>query len=484
MSVADCKKFKGEIENYLQNDQESSDSKTDSVFSSLRIRTLPGRTGIVKEQGFHAAHLLFILFMLPLMKLGTVHSFCGKQWDHWSSCGKDAFYRFKRKACRWRTFMNKLSLEIFYGIELDKCPHEESYFVVDDTLLEKLGKKMENVSHVFDHNLGRSVLGFRIVTLGLLTGNGFYVVDFAYGFGKKRNSASPEKIGDPRSVSGQRSFEAKNYTKPELALMMIETAVSHGICPGYVLFDSWYAWPWLINGIRSIGDRGIHVICRLKNSNVRYLYKGKLRTLAQLYKKVRKRFGKDKKTGLLLARITVRLPDSDEDAVIVFSKGYKEPGDDTVTGGKKKKKKEKWAAFLSTNTAPHSSTVIRKYTKRWATEVCHRECKQMLALGKDQSNNFNARVFATTASFMRYNLLNYLNEKENHATPGTLFEHLADDCAVISYSQRLWDFFRGLFVVSFESIFSIFETEGDFQTYIEILTDALKGSTPIGGCET
>ncbi|MDM8549562.1 transposase, partial [Desulfobacterales bacterium HSG2] len=316
------------------------------------------------------------------------------------------------------------------------------------------------------------------------TGSGFYVVDFAYGFGKKRNSASPEKIGDPRSVSGRRSFEAKNHTKPELALMMIETAVSHGICPGYVLFDSWYAWPWLINGIRNIGDKGIHVICRLKNSKVRYLYKGGLYTLAQLYKKVGKQFGKDKKTGLLLARITVRLPDSDEDVVIVFSKGYKEPGDDTVTGGKKKEKKNKWVAFLSTNTAPHSSTVIRKYTKRWATEVCHKECKQMLALGKDQSNDFNARVFATTASFMRYNLLNYVNEKENHATMGTLFEHLSDDCAVISYSQRLWDFFRGLFVVSFETMFSIFETEGDFQTYIDILTDALKGSTPIGGCET
>ncbi len=152
---------------------------------------------------------------------------------------------------------------------------------------------------------------------------------------------------------------------------------------------------------RQIADKGIHAICRLKNSKVRHLYKGNLRTLAELLKKIRKQFKKDKKTGLLPARITVRLPDSDEDAVIVFCKGCKEPEDDTV-GGKKKGKRIRTAAFLSADTSPHSSSVIKKYAKRWATEVCHKECKQMPELGKDQSKDFNARVFATTASFMTH----------------------------------------------------------------------------------
>jgi hypothetical protein len=34
--------------------------------------------------------------------------------------------------------------------------------------------------------------------------------------------------------------------------MMIQSAVKSGIVPGYVLFDSWYAWPKLINAIRKI----------------------------------------------------------------------------------------------------------------------------------------------------------------------------------------------------------------------------------------
>jgi hypothetical protein len=44
----------------------------------------------------------------------------------------------------------------------------------------------------------------------------------------------------------------------------------------------------------------------------------------------------------------------------------------------------------------HSSSHHKIYIKRWPIEVCFKECKQQLELGKDQSNDFNAQVFATT----------------------------------------------------------------------------------------
>lgn len=484
MPTKNINKFKGEIENYLGNQTNNFDSKIDSAFSSLKVKTYLCTSNIIKKDGWHASHLLFVLIMLPLLKINTIHSFCGKMWSHWSESGKDAFYRFKQKAYRWRTFMYKLNMEIFTGIELEKCPREEQYFVIDDTILQKLGKMMENVSYIFDHNLGRSVLGYCIVALGLFTGKGFYPIDFAYRFSEKRNAKSPEeKIGDPRSISGKRSYEAKHYTKLELALMMIERAVSHGICPGYVLFDSWYAWPVFIYGIRKLADKSMHVICRLKNSNVKYLYKGKEYKLSELYQKVKNGFKKDKRTGLSLKRVKVKIVGYGEESVIVLCKGYKEPEEDAIKG-KKKKKEPKWTAFLSTNTALHSSTIIIKYTKRWPVEVCFKECKQMLALGKDQSNSFDAQVFATTASFIRYNLLNYLNHKENYETLGSLFEHLADDYAVITYSQRLWGFFRELFHISIKTIFELFNIDDDFQSYLNALNEGITASTPIRGCET
>jgi hypothetical protein len=108
----------------------------------------------------------------------------------------------------------------------------------------------------------------------------------------------------------------------------------------------------------------------------------------------------------------------------------------------------------------------------------------MLLLGKGQSNSFDAQVFATAPSFIRHNLLSYLNHKENYETLGSLFEHLADDYAVITYSQKLWGFFRELFHISMKTIFELFNIDDDFQSYLNALNEGITASKPIRGCET
>jgi hypothetical protein len=483
MHTTNYQKFKGEIENYVRNGENIFESRIDRAFSLLNIRTHLSRTKIKKDDGYPAAHLLFILTILPLLKIKTINSFCQKQWYQWSVSGKDAFYRFKQKPYRWRTFMYKVINKISGSLNFERFALEDLYYVIDDTVIAKRGRNIENVSFIHDHNLGRSVLGFCVVTLGLFTGENFYPVDFAYRFGKTRHpKSSKENIGDPRSMSGQRSYEAKHQNKIDLALSMIQTAYDHGIRAGYVLFDSWYAWPKLINAICEINKK-LHVICRLKDSKVLYEYKGKKYRLSELYQKVKSGLKKDSRTGLLLKRVVVKFSGSDRKVVIIFSKGYSEPEENSLKGAKKVKE-PKWVAFLSTNITLHASTIIKKYTKRWTVEVCFKECKQLLGLGKDQCKDFNAQVFSTTISFMRYNFLNFLNEQENFSTIGNLFNQLADESAIISYAQRLWDFFRGLFQVSFAAIFNIFKIEEDCSSYFNALTEVLCASTPIQGCET
>jgi len=483
MYTRNCKIFKGEIESYACNGENIFESRFDHLFSTLRIKTLLCRARIFKKDGYHAANLLFILTILPLLKIKSVHCFCRKQWDQWSVCKRDSFYRFKQKPYRWRTFMYEVIQQILDSVIHKKIPLENLYYVIDDTIIAKRGRKMKNVSFIHDHNLKRSVLGYCIVTLGLFTGNNFYAIDFAYRFGKKRHPKSPEEcIGDPRSISGKRSYEAKHQNKMELSLSMIQTAYDRGIKAGYVLFDSWYAWPTFINSIRNI-NKDLHVICRLKNTKVHYEYKGEKYRLSELYQKVKSGLKKDSRTGLLLKRVIVNLPESGQNVLIVFSKGYREPEENTVKGSKKDKE-SKWVAFLSTNLKLHSSTVIKKYTKRWTVEVCFKECKQLLELGKDQCVDFNSQVFSTTISFLRYNLLNFLNEQEKLSTLGSLFQQLADESAIISYAQRLWDFFRGFFRVSFAAIFDVFNIEEDFSSYFNALTEVICASAPIQGCET
>jgi len=483
MHTTNCRNFKGEIEKYLAKEKNIFESRIDRAFHMLHIKTKLNQTKIRKKEGHHPAHLLFIITLLPLFKISTINGFCAKNWDHWCSAKKDAFYRFKQASCRWRSFLYAVIRRMLEILQFDQQDVKNRYLIIDDSPMPKRGRKIENVSFIYDHTLGRSILGFSLVTLGLFTGKNFYPVDFAYRFGKSRHPKSPEeRIGDTRSISGQMSYEAKHFGKLDLALQMIQRAFDRGIRAGYVLFDSWYAWPSLIKDIRNISQK-LHVICRLKDSKTLYEYKGEKYRLSELYGKVKASLKKDSRTGLFLKRVTVRFPESGEDTVIVFSKGYHEPEEDMVKG-KKKEKESKWVAFLSTDTRLHSSTIIKKYTKRWTIEVFFKECKQLLGLGKDHSNDFNAQVFSTMASFLRYNLLNFLNEKENTGTIGDLFRDIVDESGIITYGQRLWEFFRGLFNVAFCQIFSLFKIEEHCSSYINALTKALCASTPFQGCET
>jgi hypothetical protein len=200
------------------------------------------------------------------------------------------------------------------------------------------------------------------------------------------------------------------------------------------------------------------VICRLKDTKVLYEYKGTNYRLSELYRRVKGSIKKDSRTGLYLTRVTVALSGSDEPVVVVFAKGYREPDQDEIKG-KNRDKEPPWVGFLSTDTHLHASTIIKKYTKRWTIEVCFKECKQPLGLGKDQSTDFHAQVFSTTAGFLRYNLLNFLNEKETSTPAGDLFQILVDESATITYARKLWDFFRGLFTVTIATLFDLLKIE-------------------------
>ncbi len=87
-------------------------------------------------------------------------------------------------------------------------------------------------------------------------------------------------------------------------------------------------------------------------------------------------------------------------------------------------------------------------------------------------------------SDLRYAVLNYLNETENKGSPGRLFKHLADETAQITYAEKLWEFFRGLFKVSFSKIFEVFKIEEEFQSYFSILDQLISAAEPFRRCET
>ncbi len=67
---------------------------------------------------------------------------------------------------------------------------------------------------------------------------------------------------------------------------------------------------------------------------------------------------------------------------------------------------------------------------------------------------------------------------------GALFEDLADETATFTYAHRIWQFFKGLFKISFSKIFELFEIEDDFQSFFDTLNQSVSRFAPMQGCET
>lgn len=463
MSNTKLDEFKGEIEEYLGK-KHVFESRMDEVFKRLKIKTGLNRAGIVKKDGHHAGHLLFILVLLPILKIKTVQGFCRKHLEQWSEARKDSFYRLKTKDYRWRSLLYWIT-----GIVFDAICREDACIVVDDTILKKTGTRIENTSYVYDHNEGKSVLGYCMVVVGLFTSSGFFPLDFGFSASDRKHKRGCEYQGDKRSSSGLMSAEAK-MTKLELVESMIKRALSRGVKADYVLFDSWFSFPAFISKIRKLE---LHVICRLKDMKTKYGYNGNDYRLSELYRQIRHLFRKDRETGLHLYSVKVDVAGVGL-STIVFARGYQDPDGH----------KDKWVAFLSTDLSLSSSKIIKKYASRWSIEVFFKESKQLLALGKEQSTSFNAQIASTSISIMTYTMLAFLNHSEKMPTKGELFEYLSDKAAEITYGQRLWNFFYYLFKTSIESLLKLLGLNSDSSHYMNIINSSLQAYSPLLGCET
>ena len=68
----------------------------------------------------------------------------------------------------------------------------DNCFILDTSALPKRGKRLENLSFVYDHSQGKTVKGYEILTLGLLTPRNFYPVNFGHHFSHTAPAQAPE----------------------------------------------------------------------------------------------------------------------------------------------------------------------------------------------------------------------------------------------------------------------------------------------------
>ena len=86
--------------------------------------------------------------------------------------------------------------------------------------------------------------------------------------------------------------------------------------------------------------------------------------------------------------------------------------------------------------------LIQIYQIRWTIEVFFKESKQLLGLGRCQSNDFDAQIADTTITMLQYILLSMRFRIAHYESMNGLFAELSEQMIQKRLDERLW----GLFV--------------------------------------
>jgi hypothetical protein len=340
--------------------------------------------------------------------------------------GKDTVYRLLNSVtANWRRFQLLLSTRVIVQGLLPLTDEATTkVLIADDTLYSRdRSKRVELLARVHDHNTGRYVRGFRMLTLGWSDGNSFVPMMLSMlSSAKENNRLAPMRDGIDKRTNGYKRRQESMRKSTDVLVDMVKLAKTAGTTARHLLFDSWFAFPATIRRIHALG---MHTICMLKDTGkITYELQGWPLTLKELYKNVRKRSGRAKVLAEVLVTIGPDEQGKPVTAKIVFVRD---------------RSSKKWLALLSTDTTLTAEEIIKLYGRRWDIEVFFKMAKSFLQLAKEfQSRSFDALVAHATLVCCRYIMLELV--KRTSADPrtlGSLFHTVYDEMRQIAFTEAL-----------------------------------------------
>ncbi len=434
--------------------------EADFIFNILKtfsFSKLNKSLSFFKTKGYSFEWVLSILISMPFMRINTIHKLSGLV-----HAKKDVFYRVKNNSLiNWRFIMWLFAVKFNETTTAEQTNDERvKCLIFDDTTLEKTGKFIEKTSFVWDHVKNRCVLGFKLLLMGYWDGVSFIPLDFSLHREKGKNEKRPfglkpkhlrkqySKKRKPGTHAYHRAREA-DETKIAVMLKMLDRAVSKSFKIDYVLVDSWFTCHQLIEAIFKIKNQKVHLIGMYKNAKALFGLRGKQQT----YSQIRNRLGKPKRCrSLKLYYHQVRVDYQGYQLQLFFSR---------------QGKSGKWKVLLSTDTSISFIRMIEIYQTRWTIEVFFKETKQLLNLGRCQSNDFDAHIADLSIIMIQYMLLSLRFRYDTYETKGLLFEQLQSQIINHKLNERLW----GLFIELLRFVADLSDIIDFMDLYEKIICD-------------
>lgn len=399
------------------------ENRIHSFFHNQSLGLLLRQSNVRKEKGISLDSLFQFLLAIAFSGKNLFRLMEGPDCPDF---GKDAVYRLLNSvSANWRRFLLLLSTRVIVHKLLPFTDETTTkVLIADDTLYRRdRSKHVELLARVHDHNTGRYVRGFRMLTLGWSDGNSFIPMMLSMlSSAKDDNRLAPMRAGIDKRTNGYKRRRESMQKSTDVLVEMVAMAMTAGTKARHLLFDSWFAFPATI---RRIHELGMHTICMLKDTGkVTYKLNGWPLNLKELYQEVRKRPGRAKVLAEVLVSIGQDAHGNDVAAKIVFIRD---------------RNSKKWLALLATDTTLTAAEIIELYGRRWDIEVFFKMAKSFLQLAKEfQSRSFDALVAHATLVCSRYIMLELARrENADPRTLGSLFHAVCDELKRISFTEVL-----------------------------------------------
>lgn len=436
------------------------------VFSELNVLKHLRQAGIKKSFGFTSSYLFTLIFCLIFQGKNWFSLLDSKKADNYPA--KDAVYRFLNQSTfNWRRFLLQFSTFTIQKVDNLTDRKRPKVLIFDDSSYDRnRSKKVELLAKCFDHASlkMRFYKGFRMLTLGWSDGYTFMPIDFSLLSSKNAQINGISSAIDKRTSGYKRRLEALQ-SSPEVIADMLKRALASGVEASYVLMDSWYTLPPLV---QAVVKQGLNVIGMVKETKQRYRFNGELVSLKQLYTSAQR---VQSKKGILRSIHTVMANGTPVKIVFIQNRN----------------KKSEWLAILSTDRTLSEQEIVRIYGMRWDIEVFFKTTKSLLKLQKEfQGRSYDGLISHTTIVFTRYIILSWQNRcNTDPRTIGGLFYDLCDEVNELDWAvalQQLIEIIQDAVKNSSKGIQKMIKSQ--LQQWIDGLPNYIKAYLPISLCES
>ena len=391
-------------------------------FKKFGVGDAMARSNFYKEKGVKPIELL--KYMVGLVFRHT-NIYLDTKYSKQTQMGKNTIYRFLSSTVYdWCKLLYLTAMNVIAFIIPLTSDNRKNVLIADDTLYSRSrSKKVDMLTKVYDHVTGKFVKGFKLLTLAWSDGNTTIPLKYRHIVStndKMVINRIPDNI-DKRT----RSYKLRRLAQQdqnEALFELLDNINLKALKVGYLLFDSWFAFPSVI---MKVCKRGLDSICMLKSMyRIYYTYKGQDYTLNDLFREA----PRNRRHSAVISSIIVKIHNSEKDEQyvrLVFLKSNSGDG---------------WIALLSTDLTIPDTEIVRLYGKRWNIEVLFKFSKHYLKLDTElECRSFEALYAHTTIVFLRYTMLAFENRvAADDRTCGELFFLVCNELKDISYLEALF----------------------------------------------